>query len=223
VRDFDVLTDYASGIHHDSSERECSVRLLEYLGAQRDRQARKFHDLHKLHVSSLHKGLKRTALKIEKIFPPKGDGRRNGELISATAASSALTLLSELREPSQLRKSNLHEYRLKVKELRNLLQMAANADQQAFVDRLAEIKDAIGEWHDWQVLIATANQTLDHGRNCRLVDKLRKRVDLKYREALRLCQGMRRQYLHMTKHQGKDSSPFRPADAVWSATASLTS
>src|SRR5437588_8393340 len=32
VRDFDVLTDYASGIDHDSSERECSVRLLEYLG-----------------------------------------------------------------------------------------------------------------------------------------------------------------------------------------------
>ena len=44
--------------------------------------------------------------------------------------------------------------------------MAESADQKAFVDRLGEIKDAIGEWHDWEVLVATANETLDHSRKC---------------------------------------------------------
>jgi CHAD domain-containing protein len=55
--------------------------------------------------------------------------------------------------PLQLRKSNLYQYRLKVKELRNLLQLAEDADQQAFIDRLGEVKDAIGEWHDWEVCL----------------------------------------------------------------------
>jgi len=161
VRDLDVLTAYASGIDHDSSERECSVRLLEHLGAHRAKQARKFHQLRKRHSSRVGKGLKHTGQKIEKILPPKGDGRRNGELISAAVAGSALTLLSELREPSHLRKSNLHEYRLKIKELRNLLQMAKDGNSQAFVRRLGEVKDAIGEWRDWEVLAATAHDTLN--------------------------------------------------------------
>jgi hypothetical protein len=42
-----------------------------------------------------------------------------------------------------LNKPNLHPYRLKVKELRNVLQMADNADQQEFITRLGEVKDAI--------------------------------------------------------------------------------
>jgi CHAD domain-containing protein len=221
VRDFDVLTDYASRIDYGTSERECSVRLLEHLGAQREKRVRNFHDLQKLYFSSLRKELKRTANKIADIFPPKGDGRRKGKLISATVAASVLTLLSELKEPSQLRKSNLHAYRLKVKELRNLLQLAKNADQQVFVDRLGEVKDAIGEWHDWEVLVATANETLAHGQNCRLVNKLRETTALKYEKAFRLSQGLRRQWLRMNRH-GKDSSQFLgPAEGVWSATASL--
>lgn len=35
VRDMDVLTRYASGLPHQTGEQDCSVRLLEYLGAQR--------------------------------------------------------------------------------------------------------------------------------------------------------------------------------------------
>ena len=225
VRDFDVLTDFVSGVPHDPSERECSVRLLEHLGAQRERQARKFHNLQQRHFSSLRRRLKRTSKTIENLFPPKGDGRLNGKPVSAAVSTSALTLLSDLTEPSRLRKSNLHEYRLKVKELRNLLQMAENADRQPFVGRLGQVKNAIGEWHDWEVLVATAEDTLDHGRNCRLVQNLQKTAAAKFEAALRLSERMRREDLRMTKRDAKNSSknkPLRPAEQVWSATASLT-
>jgi predicted O-methyltransferase YrrM len=57
-------------------------------------------------------------------LPPKGDGRLNGKPVSATMSASALTPLSDLTTSPQLQRSNLHAYRLKVKELRNLLQMA---------------------------------------------------------------------------------------------------
>jgi hypothetical protein len=38
----DVLMDYASKLRHDDDEQACSVRLLEHLGAQRLKKARKF-------------------------------------------------------------------------------------------------------------------------------------------------------------------------------------
>ena len=81
-------------------------------------------------------------------------------------------LLCDLTEPHQLRRSNLHEYRLKVKELRNLLLMAENADKQPFVGHLGQLKDAIGEWHDWEILVAIADDALNHGKNCRLIENL---------------------------------------------------
>ena len=43
VRDMDVLTGFASRVPAQDGEQECSIRLLEYLGARRDKYARKFH------------------------------------------------------------------------------------------------------------------------------------------------------------------------------------
>ncbi|HET9406293.1 MAG TPA: CHAD domain-containing protein [Candidatus Sulfotelmatobacter sp.] len=224
VRDFDVLTDFVSGVPHDPSERECSVRLLEYLGTQREKQARKFHKLQKQYFSALRRNLKRASKKIEGIFPPKGDGRLNAKPVTATVSAAALAHLSDLTEPPQLRKSNLHEYRLKVKALRNLLQMAENPDKQPFVDRLGQVKDAIGEWHDWEVLVAITKDALDHGNHCRLVEHLRNTAATKFGTALRLAEAMRRKDLRMTTARAKNSSkirPRKPAEHVWSATASL--
>jgi len=71
VRDLDVLTAYASGIDHGSSERECSVRLLEHLGAQRAKQARKFHQLRKRHSSRIGKGPQAHGTKDRKDSSPR--------------------------------------------------------------------------------------------------------------------------------------------------------
>jgi hypothetical protein len=57
--------------------------------------------------------------------------------------AAALTLLRELIEAPKLRKNNLHEYRLNLKELRNPLHMAEQSVQQPFGDRLGKGKDAI--------------------------------------------------------------------------------
>ena len=43
IRDMDVLTNYASNLPHPDDETDCSVRLLEHLGAERRKHARKFH------------------------------------------------------------------------------------------------------------------------------------------------------------------------------------
>ena len=73
--------------------------------------------------------------------------------VFAEVSASALTLLTRLAKPARLGKTNLHSYRLEVKELRNLLQLAEEYDRQEFVRQLGEVKDAIGEWHDWEELV----------------------------------------------------------------------
>jgi CHAD domain-containing protein len=223
VRDLDVLTSYVMDVDRDPEEEECSIRLLEHLGARRQKQATKLHKLQQRHSTALRRNLKRTSKAIENIFPPKGDGQLHGDRISSTVAASALTLLSDLNKPPHLQKNNLHEYRLKVKEVRNLLQMAQDSDHQSFVHRLGEVKDAIGEWHDWEVLVDTARTTIDHSGNCRLLGVLQTTTKNKYSKALDLAETMRHQYLSQRDSRATTRSrPHSSVRQIWSAAAALT-
>src|SRR6266498_3837479 len=79
-----------------------------------------------------------------------------------------------------------------VKELRYVLQMANRNGQPAFVKALGEVKDAIGEWHDREELIAIANDVLDHGAGCGLVRKFKEISEQKYERALNLANQVQR-------------------------------
>lgn len=224
VRDMDVLIDYLSSVSRDKDEKKCYVRLLEHLGAQRLEYARKFDSARQQCASELNKRMKRTSKQIEKFLPSNGkkDPDQNG--VCADVTASALTLLTALAKPARLGKTNLHPYRLEVKELRNVLQMAENSDHQEFVGQLGEVKDAIGEWHDWEELVAIAKTVLDHGANCGLVDGLRNIADSRYQNAVILTENMRKKFLRISDRRNKRSprpAAFRPAEPVWLATAAL--
>jgi CHAD domain-containing protein len=168
--------------------------------------------------------VKRISRKIVEALPSNEKKDLATNPVSADVAAFALTQLAELSQPLRLAKTNLHPYRLKVKELRNLLQMAEESDQQEFVRTLGEVKDAIGEWHDWQELVMIAVKVLDHGSRCQLLRELRKIGDTKYRRALTLTETMRKQFLRMPDRRTKRASRHpivRPAEPVWSATAAL--
>jgi CHAD domain-containing protein len=129
VRDIDVLTDFASTVR-PKEENECSVMLLEHLGARRQKHAAKLRAAVRQEGSKLCKRLKGISTEFEKLLPEA----------SANVAGLAVKLSTELASPAGLNKRNLHPYRLKVKELRNVLQMADNADQQEFIATLGEVK-----------------------------------------------------------------------------------
>jgi len=186
VRDMDVLTDFASTLR-PKGENECSIMLLEHLGARRQKHAAKLCAAVRQRGSKLGKRLKRISTEFEKLLP---EG-------SAHVAALAVKLSTDLASPARLHKRNLHPYRLKVKELRNLLQMADNADQQEFITRLDEVKDAIGEWHDWQELTEIAEDILDHGTRCQLLRELQRISEVKYQRALALADAMRKKYLRL--------------------------
>src|SRR4051812_37464947 len=194
VRDLDVLTGDLTTVHVDG-ETECQVRLLEHLGGERQRQAGKLRKLVGNNRSDLKTRLRKASARldkqIEKVEPDA----------ASLAAAESLRLSSELEFPKRLNKRNLHPYRLKLKQLRYVLELST--DHPKFVDDLGEAKDAIGDWHDWEELLAIANQVLDHGTSCKLMRKLKETADSKFAHALRVAENLRSTYLKSSSQNRK--------------------
>ena len=209
VRDMDVLTGYAATVEVDD-EQDCLVELLEHLGAERYRHARRLSRRIRRDRGPLRRRLRRTSKRIEKRIPADG---ADGSVMNAMA--TALKLASELAAPAALTRKNLHPYRLKVKQLRNVLRMASDADRDGFVARLGEVKDAIGEWHDWETLATIASTELAHGARCGLLRELRTLCDRRYEHALSLTTKLRKDRGFLARRGG--------ATPVLEATAAIAS
>jgi len=63
------------------------------------------------------------------------------------------------------------------------------------VNALGRTKDAIGEWHDWEELVAISEKILDHGAQCHLVQQLKAIAAEKYQSALSHAVLLRKRYL----------------------------
>ncbi|HZR29170.1 MAG TPA: CHAD domain-containing protein [Terriglobales bacterium] len=226
VRDMDVLTGLATKLQPDG-EAECLVALLEHLGTERDQLSRKLSTQVRQGGPSIRGRLKRSARSIGKVFDQAkkpGNGSGQSSEWSADAAVLALELSGELAQWPRLDARNLHPYRLKVKKLRYVLQLAENADA-GFVKILGEVKDTIGEWHDWQELGRIAEQVLDHGPGCEVLKLVRSIAKAKFNHGLLLANRMRQEYLEEPddkrhrRAQRTMSAHLKPA--VISATSAL--
>jgi CHAD domain-containing protein len=198
IRDMDVLTGLASTVQVDG-ERDCLVQLLEYLGAERYRHAEQLHTLTGKSSAQLRRRLKRTLARVRRFIPDHKKNGSDGLSRSADTTAFVLRLSNELASPATLNRKNLHTYRLKIKELRYALEMADDPRNQEFIDRLGEIKDAIGKWHDWEELIVIAEDVLDHGAVCKLLREMKRISTRKYENAVSLTNKLRRDYLHSSE------------------------
>lgn len=217
VRDMDVLTAYSSSVHPKDGEQDCAVQLLEYLGAQRRKYAKKLYSASGQDGSKLKKRLKQTE---KELCRQQESSKKRGRPVPEPS-SSAIDLGSELGSIPHLNHSNLHPFRLKVKKLRNVLRLAEAPDQD-LVDALGTVKDAIGEWHDWEELVGIAEKVLDHGAQCRLLQQLKATTREKYGTALSKAEQLRRRYFEVPgqKKTGR-SRPVPPAEPVVRAAMKL--
>jgi CHAD domain-containing protein len=217
VRDMDVLTSYAASVRAEDGEQECAVQLLEHLGAQRRKYARKFHSASRQDGSKLRRRLKQVR---RELCRKQGNIADNKTLL-AEPSSSALKLASELGSIPRLDHSNLHPFRLQVKELRNILRLANEADQD-LIAALAKVKDAIGEWHDWEELVNIADKVLDHGTQCRLMQQLKSTTRDKFESALSQAEQLRQRYFGLSgKKKPSRARSAAPAEPVVRAAMKL--
>ncbi len=221
VRDMDVLSVLARSIDIPA-DNECGLELIESLGAQRYKQASKFDRLARADGPVLRQRLKRCCNAIEQQIGDQADGNR----AAANVAGRAIEICTELNRFPALNKSNLHEFRLRVKHVRYMLQMARSEDA-ALVKALGEVKDKVGEWHDWLQLGAVTRENITQNSREDLLRKIDKTADSKFREAMRVAQQLRDRYLAsfqvskppMKKRKGKPATGAGPTLVVRSIIA----
>jgi len=147
VRDMDVLTGFAATLSSDGHD-QCLVKLLEHLGEERARGASRLRKTVANHRKVARRRLKACSTVIEEQFNKRARQEREWP-VDATAA--ALHVSGELANWPKFSLHNLHPFRLKVKELRYVLELAG--EDTKFTEQLGEVKDKIGEWHDWAAVL----------------------------------------------------------------------
>jgi CHAD domain-containing protein len=159
--------------------------------------------------------------RVERELGRKEASIKDKRALPAEPSSPALKVAAELGSIPRLSHSNLHPFRLKVKELRNLLRLADKADQD-LIAALATVKDAIGEWHDWEELVKIADKVLDHGTGCRLMQQLKTTTRDKFESALWQAEQLRKCYFGVSgkKKPGRSRSAV-PAEPVLRAAMKL--
>ena len=216
VRDMDVLSGYTRKLDIDG-EQDCITELIEHLGAQRYQYGGKLVREVKRRRGQLKPRLRKTIKKLRSALPQRRDGK--ADELSQEAATDVLRLSAELREPPHLNRSNLHPYRLKVKELRYLLQDAQPEPDKQLIDTLGEVKDKIGEWHDWEELIAITENLLDKPHTgCKLVPRMREISDEKFEQALASAERMRKQFFPPRRGAAKRGASRRLPQPILVAT-----
>lgn len=210
VRDMDVLTGFGSQLH-TNKDQECSVRLLEHLGIQRGRFCRKLAKTTAVHRQEIRRRVKRYQQFLDKCL---NGGRSEAATAEWAAEASALALhvAAELRKSPALNRRNLHEFRLKVKELRYVLEMAPDSDSK-FIDALGEVKDSIGEWHDWEELEAIAKEVIQHAK-CPVLEEIHSIANERFDRALADANNVRNKYLGTTSKNRRKLIAAKPSSGI---------
>jgi CHAD domain-containing protein len=115
--------------------------------------------------------------------------------------SAAANVVRELGEWPPLNAENIHPFRLKVKELRYILQLSADANS-GLAEVLGDVQRRIGDWHDWHQLHEISSEILTPERDVALLERIAETCSRKFRQALAAASKLRGKYLSMPVAQG---------------------
>jgi CHAD domain-containing protein len=185
VRDMDVLVDNVLALSHDH-EDDSLVRLVEHLGEKRVASARDLRHT----VAAQRKDACRTLKEYSRLVGKQFPGKKN---TLTSTAPAPMELATELSKWPALNEENIHPFRIKVKQLRYMLQLAEKADKE-IVDALGIVKDEVGDWHDWQELARIAKGVLDPEEDRAALKKIEEIGSLKFKHALATANAVRGEY-----------------------------
>ncbi len=189
VRDMDVLCAHALTLQQEPY-RDAVARLVERLQLSRKKYAAELLDV----VDRRRKAARGHLSQYAKELAGADDAGPRARATEQQAQQAAARLTAELSRWPRLTARNVHSFRLKVKELRAVLQLLPTAERK-FVDALGTVKEKIGEWHDWQQLAITAAEAPDAQQDGALLARIKKTGRQKLRAALAAAEALRKNYL----------------------------
>ena len=90
-------------------------------------------------------------------------------------------------------------FRLRIKELRYMLELS-NEPNEKWIAWLGDVKDAIGEWHDWVELLKIAKEVLDTVADAGVLKRIEKTTDERFNAALTTANQMRKRIFQPSKN-----------------------
>jgi CHAD domain-containing protein len=115
--------------------------------------------------------------------------------------SAAANVVRELGEWPPLNAENIHPFRLKVKELRYILQLSSGANSE-LGEALGNVQCRVGDWHDWHQLHQIASEILTPERDLALLERIDETTKRKFDQALANANSLRGRYLSMPVARG---------------------
>ncbi len=179
VRNFDVQVHLLGSIANGSTVSDRRV-LLELFKAKREKQVQR--------LSSVLKKVERSGLLVhlEKITEnPSFLDDAGLQMNPLELAKSELANLAvDVPAYQSLKPRHLHELRISLKGIRYTAELAEeSAARKNFLETIKSVQDAIGEWHDWQSLVNTAEKQFGDRVNCPLLVEMRSLFAAKYSAA----------------------------------------
>lgn len=137
-------------------------------------------------------------------------------LRSFDPAPEALRRFAASARRTSLTSENLHAFRTACKKVRYVAEMSAGERSHHIVESLKRVQDAIGDWHDWDALRATAEDMFGRSLDSALVMALRNVTQAKYEEARHIAAEVRKDLLaeHRALTATRRQSSRRPARKV---------
>jgi CHAD domain-containing protein len=200
VRDMDALLADARKLAR-YSDGESLGHLVEHLKTARQQYAGELqHELHHRRKAVLE-DLKEYSRFVASLAKHARSSSRSGAPALDEIHSSAMNVIRELGDWKSLDADNLHEFRLKVKQLRYTLQLDAQADP-SLLEALGDVQRGAGDWHDWHQLEQIAREVLLHDKDRVLLDRISETVKRRFHLALASANALRGKYLNMPPPMG---------------------
>src|SRR5579859_108971 len=221
AEDLVVATEHAGADEATTTPLVDQARLLDrWLAAQRSVAAHALTSTLDDHGKRLHDAEQR-------FFAACAKRRTVGRRARSATRIALEDYLRLMDAMPHLDASNLHDFRKGAKKARYVAE--ADGDDpaaQAMAKAIRRVQDAIGDWHDWEVLEAEAREALGTD-GLLLQEELDRRVRKTYERALRLTSTMGRRFvgewqaLRQQKRSRPKSIQERPAQATSAGRAVL--
>ncbi len=190
VRDLDVLIAEVLTLE-DRHNSHITVDLVVHLVRKRIKGAKKLHKIIIKHRDEIRRRLKRSSRLI-------GEESKHFSKMPSVRESATQSITAEIARWPDLNPEKLHPFRIKVKELRNMLQLNSRCNREQ-IGMLDAAKDAIGEWHDWVELRNIAQKVLKDEESSALLKTIEATARQKLGPAIRSANSVRQSYSALGK------------------------
>jgi|SRR6267378_3258422 len=180
VRDLDIQIGLLGAIANGSTGKDRRM-IADHLKMKRQRQAiRLTSDVKDLEYKKLFPRLEKISEKSSMATPDQHDNapvdRARSELIQLAGKTSL---------HHALKAGRLHELRISLKRIRYTAELGEESDaQRELLEELRPVQDALGEWHDWETLVRTAEKQFKARINCPLLVEMRSLLAARFSAAM---------------------------------------